>query len=434
MRITVVGCGYLGTTHAACMAELGYEVLGVETEPGRLAKLQKGQAPFFEPGLEELLERHVGSGQLTFTDSAMEAGAFADVHFVCVGTPQLPGSLGADVSQVEESIRALAPHLSPRALVVGKSTVPVGTAAGLTALLDQLAPEGVELAWNPEFLREGNAVVDTLHPDRLVFGVASGAAAARLREVYSSAIAEGSPVVVTDYATAELVKVSANAFLATKVSFINAVAEICELTGADVSELADAIGYDERIGRKFLNAGVGFGGGCLPKDIRAFLHRAGELGADDVMSFLREVDAINLHRRQRVVSLVESMVGELPGSRVAVLGAAFKPNSDDVRDSPALFAAGQLQLAGAEVRIYDPEAMANAARLFPTLTYSPNALEACAEADVVVHLTEWAEFGELKPQDLAPVVAHQRLLDGRNTLDSSLWRESGWDFRSMGRR
>jgi UDPglucose 6-dehydrogenase len=318
---------------------------------------------------------------------------------------------------------------------VGKSTVPVGTAGRLAEMIEQLTPAGTdaELAWNPEFLREGFAVKDTLHPDRLVFGVRSERAEERLRAVYAQALAEETPVVVTDFATAELVKVSANAFLATKISFINAVAEVCEIVGADVKELADALGHDERIGRRFLNAGVGFGGGCLPKDIRAFQHRAGELGAESILGILREVDSVNLHRRQRVVQLVESMVGDLPGARVAVLGAAFKPYSDDIRDSPALYAAGQLHLAGADVRVYDPEAMDNAGKLFPTLTYCASALEACDSADIVLHLTEWPEFREIDPSELATVVARPRILDGRNVLDPVRWRAAGWDYQAMGR-
>jgi UDPglucose 6-dehydrogenase len=435
MRISVIGCGYLGLTHAVGMAELGFEVLGAEADPRRLGRLRTGEAPFFEPGLSELTAKHIGTGRLSFTDSLAEAGAFGDIHFLCVGTPQRPDSMAADMSQVDSAVLGLALHLRAGSIVAGKSTVPVGTAERLQAILDAESGGKAELAWNPEFLREGHALNDTLRPDRLVFGVRSPAAEDALRAVYSRAIASGTPVVVTDFATAELVKVAANAFLATKISFINAIAEICEITGADVKELADALGYDERIGRKFLNAGIGFGGGCLPKDIRAFLHRAGELGADDVLSFLREVDSINMHRRQRVVSLVRSMLGgRLTGSRVAVLGAAFKPNSDDIRDSPALYAAGQLQLAGGDVRVYDPEAMPNAARLYPTLAYVDSSVAACTGADIVVHLTEWSEFAALDPGKLARVVNHPRLLDGRNSLDPTVWRRAGWEFRSMGRR
>jgi UDPglucose 6-dehydrogenase len=435
MRISVIGCGYLGLTHAVGMAELGHEVLGAEVDPAKLERLRRGEAPFFEPGLSGLTLEHVQSGRLQFTDSLIEAGAFGDVHFLCVGTPQQADSMAADMSQVDGAVRGLAPHLKPGSVVAGKSTVPVGTAERLQGILDEHAPVAALLAWNPEFLREGHAIQDTLHPDRLVFGVRCDAAETVLRSVYARAIDEGTPVVVTDFATAELVKVSANAFLATKISFINAIAEICEITGADVKELADAIGYDDRIGRKFLNAGVGFGGGCLPKDIRAFLHRAGELGADDVLSFLREVDSINQHRRERVTALARSMLGgTVAGARVAVLGAAFKPHSDDIRDSPALYAAGQLQLGGARVRVYDPEAMTNAAARFPTLDYVGSVLAACENSDIVVHLTEWPEFTAIDPVKLAEVVTHPRLLDGRNALDPQTWRAAGWEFRSMGRR
>ena len=436
MRVTVIGCGYLGATHAAGMAELGYEVVGLENDPARVAELSAGRVPFYEPDLEELLSQHVASGSLRFTSSYAEAGAFGDVHFVCVGTPQEPHGLGADLSQVEGAVTGIAPYLRGDALVVGKSTVPVGTAQRLLAMLEEHKAESASprLAWNPEFLREGFAVKDTLQPDRLVFGVTEPSAEATLREVYAKVLADGTPCVVTDLATAEMVKVSANAFLATKISFINAIAEMCEVAGADVWDLAEAIGHDARIGRKFLNAGIGFGGGCLPKDIRAFQHRAGELGVDHVTSLMREVDAINLHRRERVGLIAAEMLGDVAGARVAVLGAAFKPDSDDVRDSPALAVAGQLHLAGANVSVYDPKANANAAKRFPTLIYTDSALEACRDADLVLHLTEWPEFRALTPADLDGVVRRKQILDGRNLLDADRWREGGWTFRSMGRR
>ncbi|RYU14510.1 UDP-glucose dehydrogenase family protein [Nocardioides iriomotensis] len=436
MRVTVIGCGYLGATHAAGMAELGYEVLGLEVDPAKVDQLSAGRVPFYEPDLEELLSRHVTSGNLRFTTSFEEAGAFGDVHFLCVGTPQQAHGLGADLSQVEGAVVAIAPYLRGDALVVGKSTVPVGTAERLLAMLDEHKAEGAtpRLAWNPEFLREGFAVKDTLAPDRLVFGVTEPSAEATLREVYAKVLADDTPCVVTDLPTAELVKVSANAFLATKISFINAIAEMCEATGADVWDLAEAIGHDARIGRKFLNAGIGFGGGCLPKDIRAFQHRAGELGVDHLTSLMREVDAINLHRRERVGQIAAEMLGELSGARVAVLGAAFKPDSDDVRDSPALAVAGTLHLAGADVSVYDPKANANAAKRFPTLTYEDSVLDACRDADLVLHLTEWPEFRSLTPGDLDGVVRRKQILDGRNLLDADAWRDGGWTFRSMGRR
>ncbi|MBZ4015281.1 UDP-glucose dehydrogenase family protein [Streptomyces purpurogeneiscleroticus] len=441
LKITVIGTGYLGATHAAAMAELGFEVLGLDIVPEKIEMLSRGEVPLYEPGLEELLRKHVAglpgsSGRLRFTTSWEEAGAFGDVHFVCVNTPQKHGEYACDMSYVDSAFESLAPHLTRPTLVVGKSTVPVGSAARLAKRLAELAPAGeeAELAWNPEFLREGFAVQDTLHPDRLVVGVASERAESLLREVYATPLAEGSPWVVMDYPTAELVKTAANSFLATKISFINAMAEICEAADGDVVKLAEAIGHDERIGKKFLRAGVGFGGGCLPKDLRAFMARAGELGADQALTFLREIDSINMRRRGHMVELArEAVGGGFLGKRVAVLGATFKPDSDDVRDSPALNVAGQIHLQGGQVTVYDPKGMENARRVFPTLGYAPTALDAARGADVVLHLTEWREFRELDPATLGEVAAHRRILDGRNALDPELWRKAGWTYRALGR-
>ncbi|HEY5184811.1 MAG TPA: UDP-glucose/GDP-mannose dehydrogenase family protein [Actinomycetes bacterium] len=436
MRMTVIGLGYLGATHAACMAELGHDVLGIDVDPDKVARLNAGEVPFFEPGLEPVLRKNLEAGRLRFGASFEEAGSFGEVHFVCVGTPQKKGEHAADLRYVDGATESLARHLDRPTLVVGKSTVPVGTAGRLAELIATTAPAGAaaELAWNPEFLREGYAVADTLHPDRLVVGVRSQHAEDVLREVYAGPIGAGTPFLTMDFATSELVKVAANAFLATKISFINAMAEVCEAAGADVAQLADAIGYDPRIGRRFLNAGLGFGGGCLPKDIRAFMARAGELGASEALTFLREVDAINMRRRTRVVELArEQCDGSLLGKRVAVLGAAFKPDSDDVRDSPALNVAGQIQLQGAAVTVYDPEAMVNARALFPTLGFADSVVEACERADVVLLLTEWDEFKQLDPVTLAPAVATPRIVDGRNALDAKRWRTAGWTYRAMGR-
>jgi UDPglucose 6-dehydrogenase len=436
MRITVIGCGYLGATHAAAMADLGHEVLGMEIDREKREALSRGEAPMYEPQLDELLARTVASGRLRFTDSYAEVAAFGELHFVCVGTPQQQEGLAADVSQVENAFSGLAPHLDRPALVVGKSTVPVGTVGRMAARMAELAPAGADamLAWNPEFLREGFAVKDTQQPDRIVIGVEDGRAEKQLRGFFAPMIDAGVPLVVTDYATAELVKVAANAFLATKISFINAMAEVCDATGADIVDLADALGYDGRIGRRFLNAGIGFGGGCLPKDIRAFIHSAGELGVEDAMSFLRHVDDVNLRQRERVVEVATAMVGHLDGSRIAVWGAAFKPDSDDVRESPALSIAGQLHLKGADVRVYDPRANGTARIRFPTLTYSDSAIDACHQADLVLHLTEWPEFREITPGDLEGVVARPQLFDGRNVLDLDTWRSAGWTARALGRR
>jgi len=435
LQVTVIGTGYLGTVQAACLAELGCNVLGVDVDADKVAALSGARLPFFEPGLAELLERHVRSGRVRFTTSLEEAAAFGDVHLVCVGTPQRRDGLGADLGQVRSVVDGLAPHLRRPCLVVGKSTVPVGTAAWMADRLVELAPAGsqVELAWSPEFLREGHAVDDALRPDRLVFGVSSAAAEKTLRVLYEKALDAGTPVVVTDPTTAELVKVAANSFLATKVSFINAMAELCEATGADVVALADAIGHDERIGRRFLNAGLGFGGGCLPKDIRAFMARADELGVDQALTFLREVDAINLRRRSRMVELAAEECDGLQGRQIGVLGAAFKPQSDDVRDSPALHVAAQLQRKGAHVRVYDPMAAKPAAAVFPTLHYVASVEEAATDADLLLLLTEWPEFTDLDPAVLGRVVASRRMLDGRNALDPQRWRSAGWTYRALGR-
>ncbi|MDT0388635.1 UDP-glucose dehydrogenase family protein [Streptomyces dubilierae] len=442
LKITVIGTGYLGATHAAAMAELGFEVLALDVVPEKIEKLERGEAPMYEPGLDELLRRHVpgfegSSGRLRFTQDWAEIGAFGDVHFVCVNTPQRHGEYACDMSYVDSAFASLAPHLHGPALVVGKSTVPVGSADRLATYLAAHAPAGedAELAWNPEFLREGFAVDDTLHPDRIVVGVRSERAEKLLREVYATPIAEGSPFVVTDFPTAELVKTSANSFLATKISFINAMAEVCEAAGGDVAKLAEAIGYDDRIGRKFLRAGIGFGGGCLPKDIRAFMARAGELGADQALTFLREIDSINMRQRGQMVELTRQALGGGPflGKRVAVLGATFKPDSDDVRDSPALNVAGQIHLQGGQVTVYDPKGMDNARRVFPTLGYADSALDAVRGADIVLHLTEWREFRELDEEALGEVAAARVILDGRNALDPERWRKAGWTYRAMGR-
>ena len=437
-RISVFGTGYLGATHAAGMAELGHEVIGVDIDPDKVARLSNGEVPFYEPGLPELLRKHVDSGRLRFTTDAAEAAEFADVHFIGVGTPQKKGEYAADMTFVDAVIETLAPLLTRPATILGKSTVPVGTAARLAARVRELAPVGDEaqLGWNPEFLREGFAVEDTLRPDRLVLGVDPanpGRIEEVARRVYAEAIERDTPFVVTDLATAELVKVSANAFLATKISFINAIAEVCEATGADVVDLADAIGHDARIGRKFLGAGLGFGGGCLPKDIRAFMARAGELGVDQALTFLREVDGVNMRRREHVISLAGELVGDLPGKRVAVLGAAFKPNSDDIRDSPALDVAGKLHLQGATVTVHDPEANANAKKVWPTLTYVDNVEDACRDADLVVVATEWTQFRELDPAAVKTMVKHARVIDGRNCLPAQAWIDAGWTYRGMGR-
>jgi UDPglucose 6-dehydrogenase len=435
MKLSVIGCGYLGAVHAASMVELGHEVVGIDVDASKVATLSAGNAPFFEPGLPEILQSAISSGRLRFTTDIAEA-AGASVHFIGVGTPQKRGGSAADLTFVDAAVDALIPHLSDGDLVVGKSTVPVGTAQRLAEKIH--ANSGAMLAWNPEFLREGFAVKDTIAPDRLVYGVPAGEDGVRatdiLNSVYSQAVANQTPLVVTDYATAELVKVSANAFLATKISFINAMAEIADVTGADVTQLADAIGFDARIGRRFLNAGVGFGGGCLPKDIRAFTARAEELGRGESVAFLKEVDAINLRQRDRVVQMVvDALDGNVFEKKVAVLGLAFKPFSDDVRDSPALDVAVRLHGLGANVVATDPEAISNSRRLHPQLTFAENADDALRDSDVVVVVTEWTQFRELSPASASQLTAGRTIIDGRNCLVADEWRAAGWTYRGVGR-
>jgi len=448
-RLTFIGTGYLGATYAICFAEMGYEVLAVDIDAPKIAKLAGGDVPFHEPGLDELLRKNLATGRLRFTTSYEEVADFGDVHFICVGTPQRADGMAADLSYVESSVTALAPHLARRALIVGKSTVPVGTAEWVEQLVTRHAPAsaGIEVAWSPEFLQEGFAVEDVLRPNRVILGVKSEWALSMLYAAHTGVfeLAQNEdrevPVVITDFATAELVKVAANAFLATKISFINAMAEVCEAAGADVTQLARAIGYDPRIGNKFLRAGVGFGGACLPKDIRAFQARAQELGVGEALRFLHEVDLINQRRRQRVVHLAAELLDrpagpagpDLSGTAITVLGATFKPNSDDVRDSPALDSIRRLARAGATVTVYDPEGMANAEREVPEVGYAKNLLDAVTGADLVCVLTEWEEFRHADPVALGAAVAGARVVDGRNCLDQALWTRAGWRYRGMGR-
>ena len=432
LKLSVIGTGYLGATHAACMASLGFEVIGFDTESSKVDLLSKGKVPFYEPDLEELLAEQIKAKRLTFTNK-VEDLSDADVHFICVGTPQVKNGNAADLTYVNSALESIAKHVKPGGLVVGKSTVPVGTATKLRNRLLELNPKA-DLAWNHEFLREGFAVEDTLRPNRLVIGVVTDSAENILKEVYTVNLKENTPWVRADLPTAELVKVAANSFLATKISFINAMAEVCEAAGGDVTVLAKAIGYDTRIGSRFLQAGIGFGGGCLPKDIRAFMARAEELGASQAVEFLKEIDAINLRARQRIIELVrKDLSDDLVGKKVAVLGAAFKPDSDDVRDSPALDISAQIQAAGAHVTVHDPKAISNAQKRFPGLTFAEDINSTLKDAEIVLHLTEWKIYREIDPTQIKKLVKSAIMIDGRNALDRDLWRAAGWKFRALGR-
>ena len=432
LKLSVIGTGYLGATHAACMASLGFEVIGFDTESSKVDLLSKGKVPFYEPDLEELLAQQIKAKRLTFTNK-VEDLSDADVHFICVGTPQIINGNAADLTYVNSALDSIAKYVKPGGLVVGKSTVPVGTATKLRSRLLELNPNA-DLAWNPEFLREGFAVEDTLRPNRLVVGVVTDSAEKILKDVYAVNLKENTPWVRADLPTAELVKVAANSFLATKISFINAMAEVCEASGGDVTVLAKAIGYDPRIGSRFLQAGIGFGGGCLPKDIRAFMARAEELGASQAVEFLKEIDAINLRARQRIIELVrKDLSDDLVGKKVAVLGAAFKPDSDDVRDSPALDISAQIQAAGAHVTVHDPKAISNAQKRFPGLSFSQDIDSTLKDAEIVLHLTEWKIYRDIDPTQIKKLVKTAIMIDGRNALDRELWRAAGWKFRALGR-
>ncbi|THV31955.1 UDP-glucose dehydrogenase family protein [Glycomyces paridis] len=448
-RISFLGCGYLGATYAICFAELGYEVIGYDVDAAKIEAFASGVLPIHEPGLPELLKKNLETGRLRFTTDVKDVAEFADVHFICVGTPQRQGEHGADLSYIESSVVELSAHLTRKVLIVGKSTVPVGTASWVQELVDRHTPEGlgVEVGWSPEFLQESNAMHDVLRPNRIVYAAQSEWASRLLKDVHRGILELAAvedrevPVVETDLATAELVKVAANAFLSTKISFINAMADLCEVTGGDVADLAKAIGYDQRIGNKFLRAGIGFGGGCLPKDIRALSARAGELGVGESFRFLDEVDAVNTRRRSQVVrhvaDLAERPTGpngpDLSGVRVAYLGATFKPDTDDIRDSPALAIARRLRACRADVVVYDPEGLENAKSAAPELSFVKTLAEAVAGADVVCAMVPWEEFRTLDPEALGQQVAERRILDGMNAFDPAQWTKHGWTYKGIGR-
>lgn len=431
LRVSVIGTNYLGATTSAGMAEFGHTVIGVEILPERVRTLNAGQSHFYEPGLEPLLERHTASGRLRFTTDYAEIADWADVHLLCLGTPQGPSG-AADLSQLYTAIDTLAPLLTRPTLIVGKSTVPVGTAVALQERARRLSPagDGIEFAWNPEFLREGHAVEDTLRPDRIVFGVQSDRATTLLQQAFALPISELIPVLTTDLATAEMIKGAANAFLTTKISFINAMAQMCQAAGGDVALLADALGYDARIGRDFLNAGLGFGGGCFPKDIRALAVRADELGVDVLSNFIGAVESINLSQRYLVVKMAsEQLGGAVRGKKITVLGASFKPGTDDTRNSPALSVADTLASQGADVHVFDPQATVDHEGLTQTGTVE----EAFADTALVLHLVEWPEFRFLDPVVLGAVVQNKIIIDARLRLHQETWESAGWKIVQIGR-
>ena len=437
MRLSVIGCGHLGAVHAACMANIGHEVLGVDIDEGKTEMLNSGKAWFREPGLDEMLSRNVAEGRLRFTTSFAEAAKFAPVHFLGVATPGLPGGT-YDLSQLRMAIAELAQHITGPGVIIGKSTVPPGTTASLSKIATEICRHSIDFVWNPEFLREGCAIQDTLMPDRIVIGTTSDASEAVLRDIYRPLTDAGTPLVVTDFATAELVKGAANAFLATKISFINSMADLCRVVGGDARALAEALGMDPRIGKSFLNAGIGYGGGCLPKDVRGLAAFADQTGVHKTSELLMAVDGFNTARRADVVRMVGEAAagGPVPTQsharkRIAVWGAAFKPGIDDVRDSPSLDIACRLHDLGAHVTVYDPVAMGNALRVSPQLKYADSALEAARDADAVLVATAWPEFASISPFAAIAVGASMTVVDACQGIDNGTWREAGWKVLSL---
>jgi UDPglucose 6-dehydrogenase len=433
LKVTIIGLGYLGATTAVAFAKLGHEVIGIDPDLGKIEKLAKGILPFYEPGLDVALSEVVNEGNIKFLTQHSQDSRGAHLHMICVGTPQGADGSSADTTYLYAALDSLIPYLEEDAVVVGKSTVPVGTAKEVRKYLESKLNFSPHLAWNPEFLREGTALKDTLEPDRLVIGVDDPWSEKVLRLLYEDLLQAGVPIVTTDIPTSELVKVAANSFLATKISFINAIAEVAEVAGADTVKIAEAIGYDERIGNKFLRNGIGFGGGCLPKDIRAFMARAEELGVGQSVAFLEEVEAINLRRRSRVVEVAEEELGSLEGRRVAILGASFKPETDDIRDSPAIAVAEKFWLAGAHVVITDPKSLENVRRHYPQFEIQDDLEAAVTRAEVVVVATEWAEYRNADPSRLGKLVQNRLVIDGRNTLDAKTWQEQNWQVIALGR-
>jgi UDPglucose 6-dehydrogenase len=438
MRLAVVGCGYLGVTLAAAMAKLGNEVIGVDVDAAKVISLNRGIAGFFEPDVDELLARHVATGAQAFTTSYREALDFSDVVFLTVGTPPVPGGSHYDLTHLRAAVRQIAAEVRRPTVVIGKSTVQVGTAHDLSRLIRHEYPGSarmIRVAWMPEFVRESSAVTDTLAPSRIVIGIEPGDKdiAHLVRKLHGDAVSAGTRFIVTNLATAELAKCAANAFLATKLSFINAMAELCEVAGGDVEQLAEVLASDPRIGPGGMRPGLGFGGGCLPKDIRAFARSAHDLGIPESLRFLQEVDAINLRRRDRVVDLaIELCQPDVRGTRVAVWGAAFKPGTDDIRDSPALAVADRMSQLGASVVVCDPRASGNGRSAHPQLEFDHCPTRAASGSHLLLHLTEWPDFKSVDPRMLASVVAQRNIIDARGSLDAASWELAGWTYRRLG--
>jgi len=427
--ITVIGTGYVGLTTGACFADTGNHVVGLDIDEEKIARLQEGILPIYEPGLQEVVLRSMGAGRLRFTTDYQEALRRAEFVFIAVGTPD-DGSGGADLSQVRAAARSIAEHLTRPLTVVNKSTVPIGTGDLVTSIIEEYRRREVPVSVvsNPEFLREGTALADCMQPDRVVLGSIDRRAAERVAELYRSLNA---PIIITDLRTAEMIKYASNAFLATRISFINEIAAVCQQLGADVTEVARGMGYDRRIGPTYLDAGLGFGGSCFPKDVNALMRMARDAGQHPQL--LAAVMQINADRRRWVVDELRVRLGVLSGKRIGLLGLAFKPNTDDVREAPALDLISLLQGEGAQVVAYDPAARDSAARVTEDVIFCEDAYSAGANADAVVLVTEWNEFRHLDRAALKERMRGNVFIDGRNLYSPDDMRALGFDYVDMGR-
>jgi UDPglucose 6-dehydrogenase len=435
MKITVIGAGYVGLVTAACLADTGNEVMCVEKVSEKLATLKKGESPIYEPGLSEVLKKNIASGNIIFTDNIEEGAKFAEAIFLCVGTPQSDTGK-ADLSQVEEAARQIAEVSHGYKLVIEKSTVPVNTHKKVKMTLNRYANPTVQfdVASNPEFLREGSALFDFTQPDRIVVGAESERAADIFREIYRPFTDKGFPLLITTPAAAELIKHASNSFLALKISYINMVADLCEKVGADIELVAEGMGFDKRIGRAFLNAGLGYGGSCFPKDVKAFINMADENGVDFTM--LEEADCINAHRRVKFLQKIEDLLWITKDKKICVWGLAFKPNTDDIREAPAIDLVRELAESGANLRLCDPKAADNFKKLFPeggNIQYYEDMFEAAKDADAILLVTEWKEFVEADIEKIKKLMHLPLIIDGRNAFDPKKMKEAGVEYYSIGR-
>jgi UDPglucose 6-dehydrogenase len=430
MKITIIGTGYVGLVTGTCFAEVGHNVICVDNDSEKIKILKSGGIPIYEPGLEELVHKNVSEGRLRFTDSTQEGVENSDVIFIAVPTPPLPDG-SVDMSFIEKVAREIATYMKSYKIVVDKSTVPVKTGERVAETIRRYNKAGIvcDVVSNPEFLREGSAVQDCLKPERIVIGVSSPRPVPAMKEIYAPFNA---PIIVTDINSAELIKHAANSFLAMKISYINAISVICEATGADVVEVANGIGMDSRIGRQFLDAGIGFGGSCFPKDLSAFIKIAEDVGYN--FGLLKEVKRINEEQMERFVKKIVDTLWVLKDKTIGVLGLSFKPNTDDVRMSPAIDLCKRLQKLGAKLRVHDPKAMEKARAVLSDVVYVEDMNAVAEGCDALVIATDWEQFKKLDLERARKVMTHPIMFDGRNVFDPDEMERLGWIYKGVGRK